>query len=284
MVAINRSRTTAAVSSVPSGQVSSSSGNGSVWEDAPTEFTRRVTFKEIYGDTGTGRTTLAFTAPGPIAYFHAGEKIEGVIQKAAHKIGPNMDGKRGVVNFGGVFAGSPEQVAAQASALWQRFVAAYFDSYKWARTVIIDTHTELWELIRLARFGGLKPQGGRVDANYGPVNAEFRSLFKHFKTQDTANLIIIGQTKDEYTKKAGRSDGMGERTGRTIRAGMKEIPYMADVLIRTDKGVNDNDELEFTATIEKGWFNASVEGVAMPGMEFASIMELITETPASEWE
>lgn len=254
-----------------------------LWEDAPTEFVRRVTFKEIYGDTGTGRTTLAFTAPGPIAYIHAAEKIDGIIEQYAHKIGPHGNGTQGVFNFGGVFTGTPEQVAAQAQSIWHRFMLAYFDAFKWARTVIIDTHTELWELIRLARFGGLKPQGGRVDANYGPVNAEFRSIFKHFKTQDRANLIIIGQTKDEYKTKGGKSDGMGERTGNTIRAGMKEIPYMADILVRTDKGRDDSGNLQFTATIEKGWFNASVEGIELPDQTFGSLLELITNVPAEEW-
>lgn len=267
-----RKRVEPAVSSTGggSGSVGSSSG---LWEDAPTEFTRRVVFKEYYGDTGTGRTSLALSAPGPIALLHAGEKIEGVIQPFANQKIVK------VMNFGGTFVGTPQQIADAANDTWRRFTRAYFDAYDWARTIIVDTHTELWELIRLARFGGLKPAGGRVDANYGPVNAEFRSLFKHFKTQDQTNLIIIGQTKDEYKMKGGKSDGMGERTGATIRAGMKEIPYMADVLVRTDKVNGD-----FSATIEKGWFNASVEGLPLPDQSFASIMELITGVGSEEWE
>ncbi len=53
------------------------------WEDAPTEFTRRSVVLEIYGDTGTGRTTLALTAPGTIAVLHAAEKLEGLFQREA---------------------------------------------------------------------------------------------------------------------------------------------------------------------------------------------------------
>lgn len=281
---------------------------GVAWEDAPTEVDRRVAVTEIYGDTGTGRTHLAFTAPGPIAYMGAAEKIEGLIQRASQRTKVRM------VNFGGVFSGDPESVKAQALPVWNGVMAAFYDALGWARSIILDTHTEAWELIRMAHFGGQKPEGGRVDANYGPVNALWRSLFKAARIQDTTNFIVIGQTKDEWVDgdegkqvggitiktEKGSKGGIGKRTGRTIRAGQKEIGMFCDVVVRTSK-VPAQGGPEFQGLIEKGWYNAEYEGTVltndkavlpggaeMPfkggtGLTLPEILALITETPTKDW-
>lgn len=262
------------------------------WEEVSTEFTLRRAVTEIHGDTGTGRTRLALTAPGPIAYIGAAEKIDGLIQETR---------KRTVVrvhNFGGVFQGGVDDVKAQAMPVWSKFARAFFDSLGWARTTIVDTHTEAWELIRLAYFGGQTAEGGRVDRNYGPVNAMWRSLFKAARMQQRANVILIGQTKDEYIEQAeaaqvgaiaiktDKKKSMGQRTGRTILAGQKEIPYFCDVVLRTAKVVvPGQDAPGFRAVIEKGWFHAEYEGTEFTNddMQYPGILGFLTETPAKEW-
>lgn len=245
------------------------------WEDAPSEFTRRCTFIHIYGDTGTGRTTFALTAPGPIGFAHAAEKIDGIIQRAVAK-------KRiRIVNFGGVFRGDAQTVANQAGPIWNRLAASWYNAIDdWASTVIMDTDTEAWELLRLARFGELNPKG-RTDSLYGPVNAEWRSMFKHFLTQGRCNVISIGQSKDEYITRVKDGKPFDVRTGNTIRAGQKQIPIMADVVLRTGRTMDGG----FTVTIEKGWFNAHTEGMTFEGEEcnFPYVMSLITETDQEEW-
>jgi hypothetical protein len=251
-------------------------GESVKWEPAPTEFTRRCVSMLIYGDTDTGRTTLALTAPGPIGFAHAAEKIEGIIQKAAR------EKKVHTVNFGGVFRGSPQEIADQANPIWTRLAARWYDGYRWARTLIMDSDTEAWELLRLARFGEVTPRG-RTENLYGPVNAEWRSMFKQFRQQDACNVITIGETKDEYREVNKGGVRSSERTGRTVRAGQKEMAYMADVVIRCDRTGIGGD---FTATIEKGWFNAHSEGMTVENEDcrFSYLMSLITETEESEWE
>jgi hypothetical protein len=247
----------------------------SAWEDAPTEFTRRVVFMRIYGDTGTGRTSLALTAPGPIGLCHTAEKLDGIVQRFAREKVIRM------ANFAGTFRGSAQDIANQANAIWSRVQGAWFDGLdNWARTVVMDTDTEGWELIRLARFGELNPRG-RTDSLYGPVNAEWRSLFKRFRAQDRCNVISIGQTKDEYREFIKNGQKSSERTGRTIMAGMKEMSFMSDVVIRTDRKPDGG----FIATIEKGWFNAHTEGMTFENedIRFSYIMSLITETDEAEW-
>ena len=233
----------------------------------------------VYGDTGTGRSTLALTAPGPIGFAHTAEKIDGIIQRAAREKVVR------VINFGGSFGGSPQDISNQAHPVWERMKRGWFDAIdNWARTTIMDTDTEGWEILRLARFGELNPQG-RTDALYGPVNAEWRTMFKYFRKQERCNVISIGQTKDEYREMVRNGKKSSERTGHTIRAGQKEIPVMADVVIRTGKYI-DNNGIHFTATVEKGWWNAFTEGMTFEDedIRFSRIMALITETDESEWE
>lgn len=248
------------------GMKTSPSGGAVIWEDAPTKFLRRVTYLQIYGDTATGRTSLALTAPGPIALLHAEEKIDGIVQKFPEK------GIR-LHCFGGRFSGSHQEIATQASAQIEQFKAALDDAFSWAKTVIVDTHTEAWELLRLARFGTLNPSG-HVPSLYGPVNAEWKGLFRGHRAQDRYNLICIGQIKEQYRN--------NKPTGKLEQAGQKEMKYPADVIVRMDRPEDDR----VVATIEKAWWNEHMVGLELENEEvtFLNLMSLITETDAEEWE
>lgn len=60
------------------------------WEEVDDEvdYTRGAVI-DIIGPEGTGRSTLALTMGGPIAYINSDEKIDGIIQPVARtgKIG-----------------------------------------------------------------------------------------------------------------------------------------------------------------------------------------------------
>lgn len=253
----------------------SSAGSVGDWEDAPTEITRKVVFVDVYGETGTGRTSFALHAPGPIALAHTAEKIDGIIQPFAAKKTIKT------LNFGGVFSGTKEQISQAANAIWMNFLAKWNVAMDdWAKTVIMDTGTEGWELIRLARFGELNPQG-RTDALYGKVNAEWCSPFKRFRWQDRCNVITIHQAKDEYVDKRGpNGKTVSSRTGRTIHAGMKQMRYMADVVVRMER-----EDGVVAAIIEKGWYNGGVIGEKLYDEDatFPRVMALITGDDPTAW-
>ena len=247
------------------------------WEDAPSEITRKIVHMDIIGEEGTGRTSLALSAPGPIAFINADEKIQGIVQphvQAGKKIK--------VASFGFVASGSPEEVAASANPVWSKVKNWHRDSLSFARSTVVDTGTETWELLRLARFGTLKPEG-RMDALYGPVNAEYRTLIKQFRMQDRTNLITIHQVKEKY--KEGVKDGrkFSVATGQMVRAGFKEMGYLADIVVRTGKDITTNT---FTARIEKGWYNAQVEGMVLENedIRFSYILSLITGLDEEEFQ
>lgn len=270
MVMVGKKPTgTTSTQSVSGGSSSGSGGAGPLWTKAGTEITRRVAFVQIYGETGTGRSSLALSAPGPIALMHADEKLDGIVEPFTSK-GKDVQ----LHNFGGTFSGSTEQIAQQANAAYMKFMEAWNDAFRWARTIVLDTHTELWELLRLARFGKLaqvKP------IHYGPVNAEWQSIFKAFRRQDRCNLICIGKIRERYVN--------DKPTGVMEQAGQKEFNYLGDIRVRMDKDVVDGG-LSFTGTIEKGWFNAAAEGIELTDdqLEWGQLLELVTEIPAEEWQ
>lgn len=255
-------------------QASSLSGSvgESAWEDAPTSFDRKCVMMEIYGDTGTGRTRLALTAPGPIALAHAAEKVAGEIQRAI-KNGKKLK----IHNFGCVLSGEPQDIANQARPVWKELRSRWIGANGWAKTRVMDTSSEGWELKRLAVFGTVTPQG-RTENLYGPVNAEWRGMFKSHGSQNKVNTIFIHQTKDEYITKKTPKGTNSERTGETIRVAMKEMPFIAEVIVRTSKHGG-----KFYATIEKGWHNADTEGTEFEGEDatFENIMSVIE--PSVDW-
>lgn len=262
---------------------------GNEWEDAPSAFTDRGAIVAVYGDTGTGRTRFALTAPTPTAFAHAGEKIAGVVQEAVRREGP---GRIRVLNFGASLSGSPQDIVNGAQPVWQKLRRGFMDAMVdpgWARTGIIDTHNEAWELLRLSEFGELNPQG-RTDYLYGKVNAFWRGMFKWHRAQaepKQKSMIVIGQTKAEYRDVMKKGQKTSEATGRTVSAGQKEVHYMADVVLRTSRDVDGEygDPGGFLITIEKGWFDATKEGITLANEDvtFARVMAIITDTDESEW-
>lgn len=261
-----------------------------MWKDVGSEFEDRVVFMDILGLENSGKTTLALSAPGPIALIHGGEKINGIAQRLVKK-GKKIREHR----YGFIPSGNTAADKAKAAPMWKGVRAAYFDAMdKWARGVVFDTGNNLWETVRLAHTGQINPKGNRMDALYGPINADIRGLLQgKFRNENPrkCNVVTIHHMGDQYVDRLKDGVMQSVRTGKTERkGGFKEVKFIADVIVECYRGPS----LEFLATIRKGWFNASVEGIelsdevmqesfGLSGLNFASIMAFITERPESEW-
>jgi hypothetical protein len=252
-------------------------GEGSTqWESAPKIFTRRSgVVCEFWGPTGTGRTRLALTAPGPIAYIYFHEKVDGMVQQFSNEKEIRM------FKAGGVFRGESDEIQRDAWQKMLEYEAAYYDSFSFARTTIVDTHNEAWMLERLAEFGAPKPSKGQVKNNYGSVNNRWMSMLNMARTQDKTNVIFIGQAEDEWKPNA---QGFDSKTGRIVRksdSASNQVLLKSDVAAKTDKINGD-----FISTITKGWWNADSEDSYLKNQSstFSMLMGLVTDTDPSEWE
>jgi len=251
-----------------------------VWEDAPTEFTPRACVAEIYGPSNSGRTTLALTAPGPIAYIGFHEKVAGIIEPYARA--------KSIKTYkaGGVFIGDPDEIMKAAWERMEEFEAYFFAAFESGkfRTVIVDTHVEAWALERLAEFGAPKPDKGRVDTNWGPINARWLSLLNMARTQTETNAIFIGQVEDEWKNDA---KGFGQKTGRQVKIASsagRQVYLKSDVVFRT---MVDEGGQGFSARVEKPWGNIEMMNAEITvdkDSGFPMLMSLITGTDQAEWE
>lgn len=155
----------------------------------------------------SGKTHFALTAPGPIVLFNFDFGLEGVINKFNKK--PIYASEYRINEI------SPDKYAAE----WERFKrenkAAMNE--KQVRTIIWDTGTEVWELIRMARFGKLTQV---MPHQYGPVNSEMRTLVRDAYSSDK-NLIVLHKMGIQYVN--------NNPTDKYVMAGFKDIPYNVQV-------------------------------------------------------
>lgn len=263
---------------------------GQDWEEATSEFTQRCVFMDIIGLESSGKTFIALTAPGPLALIHNNEKVAGVVQEFVRK------GKRiRVHKYGFTVPKLTENeklivaTSKAATPAWNGLKDKLVDAQdNWARSLIADTGNGVWDTLRFARCGTLTPKG-RADAIYGPMNAEFRSLIANrYRNQSKCNLITTHMMVEKWVDKVINGQKVGINTGDYKRSGFKEMPFMAEVVLRAFK----QDGL-YWAEIVKGWFHGEKEGTLLndeilqalgySGLNFPSIMAFITETPEIEW-
>lgn len=173
------------------------------FKKADTQIKHRMVLS-VSGLEKQGKTSFALSAPGPIIYFNFDYGQEGVI----HKYSSTKD----IYEKGYRFSRIGNQ---DYTALWSSFTADLANALKSkARTIVIDTATDAWELLRLARFGKLS----QVQSyHYGPVNAEYKLLVQDTLSFDK-NVIFLHKLKKRYVD--------DKFTGEYERAGFSGTGYL----------------------------------------------------------
>ena len=102
-----------------------------------------------------------------------------------------------------------------------------------SRTMVVDTHTEFWQMLRLARFGKLEQVPPK---KYDEVNKEMRDMVKAVKQRRDLNAFFIHKYKKEYaaTKKPDGTQGMDSWTGFYERAGFGDMGFLSDVVVENN--------------------------------------------------
>lgn len=173
-----------------------------------------------------GKTTWAFTAPGPIAVIATDTGTE-FIAKGFLKQKPIL------INY---FKSADELIQGEVKnekarqdlyeKEWERMKSAILMIMRSRRfrTLIIDTATEVWELCRLSEFGKLTQV---MPHNYTTVNSEFKAIIKAADENEQLNSIWIHKKKKEY--KASGGSGKENWTGKYERSGFGDMPFLVDV-------------------------------------------------------
>lgn len=205
----------------------------------------------IEGLDKSGKNHFAFTAPGPLAYLDFDIGDEGVIEKFQNEkmiIRPKS-------GYSTRFSDGKQK--AEATAEFTRFRNDYMTGLKKVRSVVVDTASELWELLRLARLGKLTQV---MPHHYVEVNQEYRDLVR-MAFENNANLILLHKLKAEWKNGA---DGKGNKTGRFERAGFSETGFLVQINLRATRleiaDRDDADDLGFRLEILNCRQNPSIQG------------------------
>ncbi len=195
---------------------------------------RRRLILGVDGREKHGKTNFCFTAPDPIVYFDFNLGTEGVVEKHMKdrhilKSRPFVVRTPDAVAEDDAAAGKAEEKHWEAE--WDRFHDAYIEALttpvlRWqnkvadARSIIIDTGTEMYELLRLAKFKKIMQVASYF---YRKTNAIMLDLIKHAMDNEV-NVIFTHKLKAEWAKGKG-DEAKQAKTGVYERQGWEEMAH-----------------------------------------------------------
>ena len=220
-----------------------------------------------------GKTHFGLTAPAPIGVLDMDRGLEGVVEKfVAEK----------TIYFKS-FRNMPNKTQKDYDARYEAFEDGFFtllaDSA--VRTVLVDTDTESWEMIRLSYLGKLtqvKP------IHYAQVNGAYRKLIDAAYDSDK-NLILISRYKKQYVQKSKTSDDRSWN-GKFEPSGMNELPFLVQANLRSRLAMEDG-ELKHTIEVINCRQNMNIAGDVYEGdmATFPWLASFIMDgTTPEDWE
>jgi len=196
----------------------------------------------IFGQTGTGKDSFCLTAPRPIVWF---ESEKDGIYRARKGVGTD-----------GVFridiSTPPDSGAGheKEDENWKRACHKVFDNMIKAydqvmkdpniKTVVIDTETALWDLVRAAQFGRLFQIMQLQFAHVNPMMEQFYSKAR----LAGKNLIMVQQAEYMWVTKTNalgeavldkRGEKQREQSDDLEGKGWKNTGYRSDIVIALEK-------------------------------------------------
>lgn len=237
------------------------------------EAVKKRLIMAIDGREKSGKSHFALSGPEPIGVVNLDIGLDGVVQKWQDDKEIWVTDVK--VNIQELKELTPQAAAQEADRAFNQVVKAYKAVLGEARTIVWDNATEIWELLRMARFGKLdhvKPH------HYGPVNAEYRELLRMAYDQDRTNLVLLHKMKDEYVD--------DKRTGLVKRAGFADTGFLVQVnaLSWREPGLPVPDC--FNLTVADCRQNAELAEVAFSGNDCnfqALAMAVFPGTKEAEW-
>jgi hypothetical protein len=205
-----------------------------------------------------GKTHFACTAPGPIYYAGTEQGDEGVVDKLAQNLNKNIFKRDFIVPPNLRDKGIYEKTWDQFADVWIKVC----DSRKF-KTVVVDNAGDLWELIRMARFGKLtqvRPE------HYAPVTAEFEEVINYPKKFPDLNAIFLHKLKKEYVKSKGPNadkNDRGDWSGAYIPRGCESMPYMVQANIEHFRYLRSDNKRGFGIRIINNRMDGSVDGAEL---------------------
>lgn len=229
-----------------------------------------------------GKTHFAFTAPGPIAYQSIDIGEEGVISKFPGKqvfiAKYRFNVRTGLGASSQVMRTAPKfmemsQITQQAEEVYNRFYTDFHKAIRSnVRTIIWDTASEVWELLRMARYGKLTEV---KQEHHGPIKAEMRELIREAYDSD-CNLILLHKLKSMWIDNQ-------RQYGKYERQGMPDMGFLVqcNATVRRDR-----ESGLFSVEVTDCRQNASLMGLRLEGDNccFPMLASMVfQDVPSAYW-
>jgi hypothetical protein len=217
------------------------------------------------GKERTGKTDFALrTAPEPLVYIGLDPGHEGVIEK--------YERTRKIYKY--IHNIPPVALQEHYLSHWLkvRDMITKAINHQDVRSVILDTGTDIWELLRLAEFGQLNAVGD-IKKLYPQINQAYKSLIRMAYDKEI-NLIVIHKMKKLYqtrTIMTGKGPQQQEYwDGEAMeRAGFGDAGYLVQLQVEhifdpTRKGPLEN---KFGLLVHDCRQNMDIAGLELWGPE-----------------
>lgn len=234
------------------------------------------------GEVGTGKTRFWLTAPGPIVVFSLDQGLEGVVEEFA-KAGKEIrvreyDWAPPPVNDETTFE-ERQEFQTQAIDIRDQLMKDFEIAVQFARTVLIDKETDVWELFRYAEFGGPSD----APRNYPALNQRVRKLVNLPKAVD-CNFGLIQSMKDQWVTKT-KQDGSttkGFNTGERVPQGFGELEGLVHVVLNHRR---EGGKFYIDIGKARGPGSLDVQDVTFENVTFAEVGHMLfTDTTEEDWQ
>lgn len=221
----------------------------------------------VEGLQKTGKTEFGLSMPDPLFILNLNLGLEGVIEKHV-KTGKIIYEKRILIPYTKDLPGQGIMILPTAAAeKWKEAILTTQEAVhdKTVSSIFIDTGSELWDLLRIARLGKLAQV---LPVQYASVNAEFRQLLQLLLCSGK-NVVLSHKVKPEYVN--------DQKTNRFERAGFADVGFDVQVELRAERDLKRDGDDQFSLTFMDCRANKELKGTQLVGKEatFGNIVKRI---------
>lgn len=230
----------------------------------------------IEGQQKCGKTNFGLTMPGDLFILNLNWGLVGVYEKYV-EAGKNIYVQDIQIPFTKDLPGTPFTILATAAAdKWRTAILSLMEAIKdpTIKSIFVDTGSELWDLLRIARLGKLTQI---MPIQYASVNAEFRQLLQILLTCGK-NVVLSHKVKPEYVN--------DQKTNRFERAGFGDIGFDVQVELRAERDLKKDGVNQFTLTVMDCRANKDLKEQTLTGDDcnFLKVVSLVyPKVPEKDW-
>ena len=230
----------------------------------------------IEGQQKCGKTEFGLSMPGDIFILNLNWGLVGVYEKHV-EAGKSLYVQDIQIPYTEKLPGEPFTLLAGAAAeQWKKAILSLREAIKdpSISSIFIDTGSELWDLLRVARLGKLTQV---MPIQYAAVNAEFRQLLQLLLTCGK-NVVLSHKVKPEYVN--------DQKTNRFERSGFGDIGFDVQVELRADRDIKKDGVDQFSLTFMDCRANKDLKNVVLTGKDcnFLKVVSMIyPKTTEKDW-